>query len=51
MQQKLLKLKNNLPVIFIQAPGSKVAYVQIWFRAGSSLETYPEFGIAHFLEH
>lgn len=42
---------NGLNTLFIHQPGSHAASVQMWFRAGSSLEKKPEEGIAHFLEH
>lgn len=42
---------NGLKTVFVDQPGSQAASVQIWFRAGSSLENYDEQGIAHFLEH
>ncbi len=45
------KLKNNLETVFINAPGSTSATVQIWFKAGSALEDPKDHGIAHFLEH
>ncbi|MBP5295756.1 MAG: insulinase family protein [Bacteriovoracaceae bacterium] len=51
MTPELVKLRNKLSVIFMQSPGAKAACVQMWFRAGSSLETPAEHGIAHFLEH
>ncbi len=51
MQHQELTLKNNLKTLFVHAPGSTAATVQIWFRAGSSLETLDNEGIAHFLEH
>jgi zinc protease len=51
MQHQELTLKNNLKTLFVHAPGSTAATVQIWFRAGSSLETMDNEGIAHFLEH
>lgn len=51
MQHQELILKNNLRTLFVHAPGSTAATVQIWFRAGSSLETNDNEGIAHFLEH
>ena len=51
MTPELVKLRNKLSVIFMQSPGAKAACVQMWFRAGSSLETPTEHGIAHFLEH
>ncbi|MBD66753.1 MAG: hypothetical protein CME62_16215 [Halobacteriovoraceae bacterium] len=43
--------KNNLRTLLVNSPGSKSASVQIWFRAGSSLEKKDHQGIAHFLEH
>lgn len=48
--QKIL-LKNGLETVFIDAPLSPTACVQIWFRSGSTLETKENSGIAHFLEH
>lgn len=42
---------NGLDTYFIHYPGAKSASVQYWFRAGSSLETGKDLGIAHFLEH
>jgi zinc protease len=51
MQYELNKLKNNLNVLFVNSPGATAATVQIWFRAGSALETFDNEGIAHFLEH
>ena len=44
-------LKNKLKTLFINAEGSTSCSVQIWFRAGSSLEKKEDEGIAHFLEH
>ncbi len=51
MQHQFTELKNNLKTLFIDAPGSTAATVQIWFRAGSALEQTGDEGIAHFLEH
>jgi zinc protease len=51
MEHQLSTLKNNLKTLFIHSPGSTAATVQIWFRAGSALETHDNEGIAHFLEH
>ena len=51
MQHELIKLNNHLQTLFIDAPGSTSASVQIWFRAGSALEKKDNQGIAHFLEH
>ncbi len=51
MQHELIKLNNNLQTLFVDAPGSTAATVQIWFRAGSALEKKSNQGIAHFLEH
>jgi zinc protease len=46
-----IKSKNNLNTLFVDSPGSTAATVQIWFRAGSALESKKDEGIAHFLEH
>ncbi|MBL6988736.1 MAG: insulinase family protein [Bacteriovoracaceae bacterium] len=51
MQHQHIKLSNNLETLFVNAPGSTAASVQIWFRAGSALEDKKNEGIAHFLEH
>ena len=51
MQIQQLKLDNQLETLFVDSPGSTAASVQIWFRAGSALETKENRGIAHFLEH
>ncbi|MBT6324543.1 MAG: insulinase family protein, partial [Bdellovibrionales bacterium] len=51
MQPQLEKLTNNLNTLFVHAEGSTSATVQVWFKAGSSLERAEEHGIAHFLEH
>jgi len=51
MQHQQIKLENNLETLFVNSPGSTAASVQIWFRAGSALETGKDKGIAHFLEH
>ncbi|RLA66091.1 MAG: hypothetical protein DRQ88_07775, partial [Epsilonproteobacteria bacterium] len=51
MQHQQIKLQNNLETLFINSPGSTAASIQIWFRAGSALETGKDKGIAHFLEH
>ena len=45
------KSHHGLNTLFIDDPHSGIASVQIWFRAGSALETSPNRGIAHFLEH
>ncbi len=51
MKSTMKKLKNQLNTLFIDAPGSTSASVQIWFQAGSALEKDGDHGIAHFLEH
>jgi zinc protease len=51
MQHEQLTLDNNLNTLFINSPGATSGTVQIWFRAGSALETFDNEGIAHFLEH
>ena len=44
-------LDNGLTVIVKEMPGTRVATVQIWVRAGSVYETEDEAGITHFIEH
>ena len=44
-------LPNQLPTLFIHQEDAQCGSVQIWFRAGSSLEKKGDEGIAHFLEH
>ncbi len=44
-------LKNNLRVIVKETPGTKVATVQIWIKAGSIYEDAHEGGITHLIEH
>lgn len=51
MQYEQITLDNNLNVLFVNSPGATAGTVQIWFRAGSALETFDNEGIAHFLEH
>ena len=51
IEQELVTLKNNLDCIFIHVDDCVAASVQMWFRAGSALETGSDKGIAHFLEH
>ena len=51
MQYEQIRPRNNLETVFINAPGSTSASLQIWFRAGSALEKSCHYGIAHFLEH
>jgi len=51
METELIKLNNGLSTLFIDSPGCTAASVQIWFRAGSALESEKNQGIAHFLEH
>ncbi|OUR93719.1 hypothetical protein A9Q84_19855 [Halobacteriovorax marinus] len=51
MQHDQVTLKNGLETLFIDFPGSTSSTVQIWFKAGSALETKKDQGIAHFLEH
>ena len=44
-------LDNGLTVIVKEMPGTRVATVQIWVKAGSVYETADEAGITHFIEH
>ncbi|WP_127718350.1 pitrilysin family protein [Halobacteriovorax sp. HLS] len=51
MQHEQVTLKNGLKTLLVDFPGSTSSSVQIWFKAGSALETKKDEGIAHFLEH
>jgi zinc protease len=58
LHAKLLKphlykdtLKNGLTVLVKEVPGSRVATVQIWVKAGSIYEGPHEGGITHLIEH
>ncbi len=44
-------LDNDLKVIVKETPGTKVATVQIWVKAGSIYEDADEGGITHLIEH
>ncbi|MDX1776264.1 MAG: insulinase family protein, partial [Desulfobulbales bacterium] len=44
-------LDNGLTVIAKEMPGTRVATVQIWVKAGSVYENTEEAGITHFIEH
>ncbi len=44
-------LDNGLTVMVKEIPGSKVATVQIWVKAGSIYEDESEAGITHLIEH
>ncbi|MEN8257375.1 MAG: pitrilysin family protein [Thermodesulfobacteriota bacterium] len=44
-------LDNGLTVMVKEMPGSKVATVQIWVKAGSIYEDESEAGITHLIEH
>jgi zinc protease len=45
------KLDNGLTVLVKETPGTKVATVQIWVKAGSIYEEKREAGITHLIEH
>ncbi len=45
------KLQNGLTTIVKETPGTKVATVQIWVKAGSVYEEPQEAGITHVIEH
>ena len=45
------KLANGLTVLVKETPGTKVATVQIWVKAGSIYEEKHEAGITHLIEH
>ena len=51
MDLESFKSKNGLNVLFIKSPSATASTVQMWFRAGSALETKKDQGVAHFLEH
>lgn len=44
-------LDNGLTVLVKETPGTKVATVQIWVKAGSIYEDAHEAGITHLIEH
>ena len=44
-------LDNGLTVLVKEMPGTRVATVQIWVKAGSVYESADEAGITHFIEH
>ncbi|MBI5559635.1 MAG: insulinase family protein [Deltaproteobacteria bacterium] len=44
-------LANDLTVLIKETPGTKVATVQIWVKAGSIYENEKEGGITHLIEH
>ncbi len=44
-------LDNGLTVVVKETPGTKVATVQIWVKAGSVYEEPHEAGITHLIEH
>jgi zinc protease len=44
-------LENGLTVLVKEMPGTRVATVQIWVKAGSVYENADEAGITHFIEH
>ncbi len=45
------KLDNGLTVLVKETPGTKVATVHIWVKAGSIYEEKHEAGITHLIEH
>ena len=44
-------LDNGLTLLVKETPGTKVATVQIWVKAGSAFEEPDEAGITHLIEH
>lgn len=44
-------LDNKLTVLVKETPGTKIATVQIWVKAGSVYEDENEAGITHLIEH
>lgn len=51
MKKELNTLANGIKYLQVHKPGSLCSSIQVWFRAGSSLESNENKGIAHFLEH
>jgi predicted Zn-dependent peptidase len=45
------QLDNGLTLIHQQIPAAPVVTVDVWVRAGASMEPEPWAGMAHFLEH
>jgi zinc protease len=45
------RLPNGLSVIVKETPGTHVATVQLWVKAGSIYESPKEAGITHLIEH
>ncbi|OGR03321.1 MAG: peptidase M16 [Deltaproteobacteria bacterium RIFOXYD12_FULL_53_23] len=45
------KLANGLTILVKETPGTKVATVQLWVKAGSIYEEKKEAGITHLIEH
>jgi len=45
------RLDNGLTLLVKETPGTKVATVQIWVKAGSIYEESHEAGITHLIEH
>lgn len=45
------KLDNGLTLLVKETPGTKVATVQVWVKAGSIYEEPHEAGITHLIEH
>ncbi len=43
--------ENGMTVVVREMPGTRVATVQIWVKAGSVFEEPQEAGITHFIEH
>ncbi len=48
---KILKLESGLTLIHQQVPGTGVAAVDVWVKAGAIVEPDEWSGMAHFLEH
>jgi zinc protease len=45
------RLANGLQAVVVRSPSAELAAVDVWIRAGSSMERDGEHGAAHFLEH
>lgn len=51
MQYREYITPKGVRTMLVKSPGSTAASIQVWFRAGSALESESNQGIAHFLEH
>lgn len=48
---KKFKLENNMPVLIVEEPDSRVVTLDVWVNTGSQHEPKDINGVSHFLEH